>query len=590
MKKKLGLVLLGLFLSFTMMLTGTMNVHAEESVGKSVSPISLTTSVADNADTRAFVITNNTNAYLTSVRYWGSNTNSTSAKTISIAANSSVRVSVPAASGLSLIAEYDDYRTSIKAYDAYNMPVYYVINGVAAATYSVVNSGTGTSYTAPLTFSYQSESYSISGNNYKEIPFGTKSVTFQYEKMNMPAKTSTVLYVDQNGILLTKKTFTVTEKDGGSFTPDAAITAGGKTYKLMSGQASSLNPTYGEGGRSYTYRYMLQDESVQRAYNITVQYVSNNVVLDTKLISVYPGQSVSYDTSDSIVSNHIEYHRSAEEAKTIHHDYDNAKRIYTVRYDKVKVNEAYQITINYVNLDDGRILKSEKAKVDVNKTVHYEAERSFEKDGETYILSGSQSKTVTHTFGQDQTVYNVYYNQKGKEVKSYDVKVIYFDITSNTVLSSKTVKAELDKKLTIEVPADMKKGGNDYVRLGGQSDSVKHDFFSRTRTHIFFYRDVKDTANAETVVQQGTNGNVIAAANQVITVNERGDVTIKNEDGEMTINDENEVVKENKTPLSKGKGTSKDNSFPMIAVYAGAGILLIAGLLLIYLKKKHKKA
>lgn len=590
MKKKLGSVLFGVILSFTMLLTGTAtNVHAEET-DKSASPISLTTSVADNADTRAFVITNHTNAYLTSVRYWGSNTSSTNAQTISIAAGSSVRVSVPAAAGLSLIAEYDDYRTSIKAYDAYNMPVYYVINGVAAAAYSVVNSGSGTSYTAPLTFLYGSESYSVSGNNYKEVPFGTKSISFQYEKMNMPAKTSTVLYVDQNGILLTKKTFTVTEKEGGYFAPDTAITSGGKSYQLMSGQASSLNPSYAEGGRSYTYRYMLQDESVQRAYNITVQAIFNNMVLDTKLISVYPGQSVSYDTSDTIVSNNMEYRRSANEAKTIHHDYDSATRTYTVHYEKVKANEAYQITINYVNLNDGRILKSNKAKVDVNKTIHYEADNSFEKDGETYILSGSQTKTITHTFNQDPSVYNVYYNQKGQEVKNYDVKVIYFDITNNTVLSSKTVKAELNKELSIEVPSEMKKGSNSFVRLGGQSDRVIHDFYSRTRTHIFFYRDVNDTANAETIVQQGTNGNVVAAANQIITVNERGDVTIKTEDGEMTINDDNEVVKENKTPLSKGKGNNKEDSYAMMPVYAGVGILLAVGLLLLYRKKKDKKA
>lgn len=589
MKKKMGKILSGIVLSFTILLAGTaFNIHAEDNMSLQT-PISLTTSVADNADTRAFIITNNTNENLSAVRYWGSNSSSAYANTVAVAAGSNVRVTVPAAAGLSLIAEYDGYRTSIKAYDAYNMPVYYLINNNVVATYSVVNSGSGTSYTAPLTYMFHNESYSVSGNNYKEVPFGTKSLSFNYEKINMPVKTSTVLYVDQNNVRLTEKTFTVTEKDGGHFQPDAAIRINGKDYKLMSGQTAALNPTYAEGGKSYTYRYMLQDDSIQRAYNITVQYLYNNVVLETNIVSVYPGQSVSYDTSDSVVANKTEYRRSAGEAKTIQHEYDNATRLYKVKYEKVKVNEPYDITVNYVNLENGKVLETHKTTVDVNKTIHYDVKNSFDKDNETYILSGSQSKTVTHTFGQDQTVYNVYYNLKGKEVTSYDVKIIYFDITKNTVLSSKTVKAELNKVLLINVPSTYEKGNNKYVLLGGQNTSNTHDFYSRTRTHIYFYRDVNDAANAETVVQPGVNGTVVVGANQVINVDEQGNAVIRTEDGDLTINDENEVVKDNETPLSKGKKTTKKDSFPMMYVYTGVGFLILAGILIFFFMKKRKK-
>ncbi|MXQ72928.1 hypothetical protein GSF08_03105 [Clostridiaceae bacterium DONG20-135] len=589
MKKKMGKILSGIVLSFTILLAGTaFNIHAEDNMSLQT-PISLTTSVADNADTRAFIITNNTNENLSAVRYWGSNSSSAYANTVAVAAGSNVRVTVPAAAGLSLIAEYDGYRTSIKAYDAYNMPVYYLINNNVVATYSVVNSGSGTSYTAPLTYMFHNESYSVSGNNYKEVPFGTKSLSFNYEKINMPVKTSTVIYVDQNNVRLTEKTFTVTEKDGGHFQPDAAIRINGKDYKLMSGQAAALNPTYAEGGKSYTYRYMLQDDSIQRAYNITVQYLYNNVVLETNIVSVYPGQSVSYDTSDSVVANKTEYRRSAGEAKTIQHEYDNATRLYKVKYEKVKVNEPYDITVNYVNLENGKVLETHKTTVDVNKTIHYDVKNSFDKDNETYILSGSQSKTVTHTFGQDQTVYNVYYNLKGKEVTSYDVKIIYFDITKNTVLSSKTVKAELNKALLINVPSTYEKGNNKYVLLGGQNTSNTHDFYSRTRTHIYFYRDVNDTANAETVVQPGVNGTVVVGANQIINVDEQGNAVIRTEDGDLTINDENEVVKDNETPLSKGKKTTKKDSFPMMYVYTGVGFLILAGILVFFFMKKRKK-
>ena len=589
MKKKMGKILSGIVLSFTILLAGTaFNIHAEDNMSLQT-PISLTTSVADNADTRAFIITNNTNENLSAVRYWGSNSSSAYANTVAVAAGSNVRVTVPAAAGLSLIAEYDGYRTSIKAYDAYNMPVYYLINNNVVATYSVVNSGSGTSYTAPLTYMFHNESYSVSGNNYKEVPFGTKSLSFNYEKINMPVKTSTVLYVDQNNVRLTEKTFTVTEKDGGHFQPDAAIRINGKDYKLMSGQTAALNPTYAEGGKSYTYRYMLQDDSIQRAYNITVQYLYNNVVLETNIVSVYPGQSVSYDTSDSVVANKTEYRRSAGEAKTIQHEYDNATRLYKVKYEKVKVNEPYDITVNYVNLENGKVLETHKTTVDVNKTIHYDVKNSFDKDNETYILSGSQSKTVTHTFGQDQTVYNVYYNLKGKEVTSYDVKIIYFDITKNTVLSSKTVKAELNKALLINVPSTYEKGNNKYVLLGGQNTSNTHDFYSRTRTHIYFYRDVNDTANAETVVQPGVNGTVVVGANQIINVDEQGNAVIRTEDGDLTINDENEVVKDNETPLSKGKKTTKKDSFPMMYVYTGIGFLILAGNLVFFFMKKRKK-
>lgn len=597
MLKKMSKCLMAIVLSSLMVITCMeIKINANENE-RTVGAISITPIASNSVNERSFTIRNNTADYLEGVEYWTSA--DANRKTINISANDSVTINVVSADNLTFTANYGGSRTQVAAYHAYNMPVRYVINGVVVESKAVVNvRGTGVSYNAPTTYNYHGASYVISGNNYKTAAYGDANLTFEYVPANLPDKVSTVAYVDQNGILLDKKQFTVTEKAGGTFTPDQTIVINNKTYQLMNGQSASLNPSYSEGGRSYTYRYMLQDDETQRAYNITIQYVCNDIVLDTKRVSVSPAQTVSYDTSATILSNGAEYKRSSGSSATITHAYDSATRTYVVKYDRVKVNEAYNITINYVNLADGKVLKTDKKEVGVNKTVKYNVESSFNKNGSSYLLSGDQSRTISHSFGEAQTSYNVYYHKKGEEVSEYQVSIVYFNVTTNSVITTSASTAKLNETLSITVPSTFDQGENSYVLLGGQSTTTQHDFYSARRRYIYIYRDVNDIANADTIVQPGIDGGtVVTPIGDVITITDDGGLVIETEDGDLELNEDNEIVDRGDTPLANGedieknktpKGKGVGQQTMIIGGVIGVGAIIALAALLVILKKRKQ--
>lgn len=599
MLKKMSKSLIAVVLSALMVITCMdmrINANGEERV---VGAISITPIASNSVSERSFVIRNNTANNLEGVEYW--TTANSNRIIVSIPANGSKTVNVVAADNLTFIANYGGSRTQISAYHAYNMPVNYVINGVVVESKSIVNvKGAGASHEAPLTYNYQGVTYKISGYNYKTAAFGDANLTFVYEPASLPDKVCSVVYVDQNGISIAKKSFVVSEKNGGSFKPDPTIEFNNKSYRLMSGQAASLNPSYNQAGGSYTYRYMLTSDETQRAYNITIQYVSNGMVLDTKRVSVSPSQTISYDTSKTIVNNGVEYERSSGSAATINHAYDNATRTYVVNYDRVKVSEAYNITVNYVNLANGNVVRTDKKEVGINKTVSYNVESSFTEDGSTYLLSGDQARTIKHSFGDTQTSYNIYYHKKGEEVSEYPVSVVYFNVTTNSVITSTTLPAKLNETLSITVPSTFEQGGNSYVLLGGQSTSTDHSFYAARRRYIFIYRDVNDIANADTIVQPGTDGgSVVTPGGDVITVTDDGDLVIEREDGDLELNEDNEVVEREDTPLADNEKVEKDKTpkskgisqqTMIIGGVIGVGAIIGLAALLIVLKKRKEQA
>lgn len=599
MLKKMSKSLIAVVLSALMVITCMdmrINANGEERV---TGAISITPIASNSVNERSFVIRNNTAGDLVDVEYW--TTANTNRLKVNIPANGSTTVNVAAADDLTFTANYKGFRVPIAAYHAYNMPVNYVINGVIVESKSVVNAkGVGVSHNAPSTYSHNGVTYNISGYNYKSAAFGETSLTFEYVPANLPDKTCSVAYVDQNGVLITTKSFSVSEKAGGSFTPEPSIVFNNKSYTLMSGQAASLNPSYNEAGGSYTYRYMLTSDETQRAYNITIQYVSNGMVLDTKRVSVAPSQTISYDTSETFVNNGVEYKRSSGSSATINHAYDNATRTYVVNYDRVKVSEAYNITVNYVNLADGKVIKTDKKEVGINKTVNYNVESSFTDEGSTYLLSGEQARTIKHSFGDTQTSYNVYYHKKGEEVSEYPVSVVYFNVTTNSVITSTTSTAKLNETLSITAPSTFDQGGNSYVLLGGQSTTTNHSFYSARRRYIFIYRDVNDIANADTIVQPGTDGGtVVTPGGDVITVTDEGDLIIETEDGDFELNDDEEIVEREDTPLADDEEVEKDKTpkskgigqqTMIIGGVIGVGAIIGLAALLVVLKKRKEQA
>lgn len=632
MLKKITSIILAGVLTYGVYTQASMTqIHAEEAPStyatqRTTEFVSISTAISDSPYTRKFSINNLTGDTLHNVKYYTSVDGTP--RYIDIAPYGKAELpplSTGSAKGLNLYVEYDVQVYVQASNDAYAMPVRYIMEGnVVSETYVTNRYGVGATCTAPKTWKNEKNPnalYQVSGANYKQVPFGTEVVEFTYSRVDRKPFSSIVSYVDQDGNGLGKDSFTVTE-EGGSFTPLASITApNGRQYKLMNGQGA-VSQTYNEGVKNYTFRYQLQESNESRPYFITVKYMAGSTLLTSQTLTVTKGNSVTanipatYTTTDG-----TEYKLVSGEPKTITHKFAQGAKNYTVRYEKnvTDRNQPYNIRINMIDLLTGRVLDTKSANVGLNKTVDVAIDASMRNGDTTYTLAANQPNNISHKFGSEQRVYNVYYTEKGQEVKAYDVTIVYFDITNNKVLSSRTEKAELDKTLTISVPKTVKEGEKTFTLLNGQNSNAQHDFYTARRRYVYFYRDVEDKANEETVVTPDANGGntVNPVGENVITVDNEGALTVTTPQGNQVLDEDNNLVnddptnnpnnqdnpnqgdnptnpddpeqnlEDNPTPLANGKGNKTD----MIAWTAGGIVTAAAlfGLLFFFLKKKKAK-
>ncbi len=606
-----------------LMVMGTSSIlHAEEAQPYAARYIQVSTAVSQRYDIRTFYIQNLTSETLENVKYYDAAGALNQSVTLQPNAAVEVNVNVGSSKGTSLYTEYNEQVYVQASNDAYYMPVSYIADGTVVQSSTVINRyGSGASCSAPKTVvnpNNPKAKYQISGSNYKQVAFGTPSVEFTYSRIARNPYTSSVSYVDQDGNGIGKDSFTVTEENGGAFTPQQTITgANGRTYKLMSGQGT-VSQGYDTGARNYTFRYQLQENAVARPYFITVRYVSGGTLLTANTYTVTNGKIVKVSTPATYTTpDGIEYKRKSGEEAAISHAFDQGMKTYTIEYEKntTNSNQPYSIRVNYVDLLSGRTISSKSVDVAVNKTVSVNVDSSIQDGDTTYTLASNQSKAISHKFGNTQRTYNVYYTEKGKEVESYDVSVVYFDITNNRVLSSRTVKAELDKEITVSAPETVRNDGKTYMMLSGQDKETKHSFYSSRRRYIYFYRDVEDKANEATVVTPNTNGNTVVTPNgnnTVLTVTPDGNLTVQTPNGNEVLDEDNNLVQEenNTTPQSDGKKDKEDvkdtvdveenktalagkdkASADYTAWYIGAGCAAVAlfGLVFFFIKRKNNK-
>lgn len=558
---------------------------------------SLRTAISDNATTRKFVVTNQSN---TAIDISYSTSLDSTHKSISVGANASadIVVAVGNATSVRIDTQYGGRFKSMNSYDAYNIVInYYANGGIIQSTPSVITKEQGVlAWNAPKKLSANGTSYVISGNDYKTVAFGATELSFQYNvEVKTPFK-SYVNYVDQSGTRLNAERaigFMVGE-NGAIFTPSSSyVAANGNSYSLISGQ-SDVSQTYEQGSQTYTYRY--QKDEVARPYLITVIYKNTNGdVLNTKTLSVAKDATIEHETVATLSGvNGVEYQRSQGEASVIRHNYNDTQRTYTVLYQAIQATKPYDIRVQHIDLLSGRVLKTTSKTVDVNKTVRFNVESTMQQEGVSYVLSENQNAEITHVFGSEQRMYSVYFNEVGKTVASYSVDVLYFDVTNNKALYSEKEESIAGTALRIEAPSNYSAGGKEYVLLSGQG-TMTHEFFSTRRKYVIFYRDVKDKENEDTVVENGANGTQTVvnpnATGPIINVDQNGDVTIPNggpNGGDLVVDEDNNVVvKDEETPLSKGN--KKKNSTMNTAIYTSIAGVSVIGLMLLFLYLKKRK-
>ncbi len=130
-------------------------------------------------------------------------------------------------------------------------------------------------------------------------------------------------------------------------------------------------------------------------------------------------------------------------------------------------------------------------------------------DGVTYLPWSGNTDEIVYSWeslkeGVDLLQY-VYYVPEGfVPAEAYDVTVQYLDIATSAVLRTETVNVapDMTEYLTLNGPETFSEGGNDYVRLAGQENGIRHGYYTPARTYTVYYRDVNDVINADTVIRR----------------------------------------------------------------------------------------
>lgn len=137
------------------------------------------------------------------------------------------------------------------------------------------------------------------------------------------------------------------------------------------------------------------------------------------------------------------------------------------------------------------------------ETIDVEPGQTVEFDAAAHAPAGyvPSQETYTYTYGGENLVQYVYYTPDGYvPTESYTVTLQFVNIADGAVLQSESVMVNPGADTEITCPAEFTAGDNTYVRLGGQSDTYRHSYYSPKRTYTIYYRDVNDTLYANTII------------------------------------------------------------------------------------------
>ena len=172
-----------------------------------------------------------------------------------------------------------------------------------------------------------------------------------------------------------------------------------------------------------------------------------------------------------------------------------AENDYYFEYEATAADEA--VTWNLILMDGttNTRLGAETMDVEPGETVEFDAAAHAPAG---YVPS---QETYTYTYGGENLVQYVYYTPDGYvPTESYTVTLQFVNIADGAVLQSESVMVNPGADTEITCPAKFTAGDNTYVRLGGQSDTYRHSYYSPKRTYTIYYRDVNDTLYANTII------------------------------------------------------------------------------------------
>lgn len=424
------------------------------------------------------------------------------------------------------------------------------------------------------------------------------------ENEKVPMANGVVTEKEQSSIYTASESCVVKDKDY-DLSGNANVTVNYDSMKSSSGYSVDYKEHDAEkNGNVYKAGVALTDDAGNVLSSTDITYYGTYIYQAPK--------TFSQTTTDENGNNTVIYYKAVDGKAQAVLTKENHGKTVQIAYEKVDSQAAYDWNINLIDMMTGKTLETVTQQVGVDQSKTYDPAATIEKDGVTYTLDSTMQSSYTHQYGDKSRTTNIYYYNKEKwsPEDGYDITVKYVNIADRSQIATQTVSVTNQEDATIVCPAEYQSGGHTYIRLNGQSDTIRHSYYSNIRQYTIYYRDSQDTINADAeityvvvdggeitvddVIYRVVPGTTVAVAQNPGTTDAATGVT--NGATSTVLGDGNtegttsEVVQsaDDQVPLANqkldNKKASKDEGTPLAQTLFGKNkVMMIAGAIVVLL-------
>ena len=353
------------------------------------------------------------------------------------------------------------------------------------------------------------------------VSYGTDKITYTYEEYVQAPVDVFIEYVDMRGNQLQVVRDQILSGQNKEYVVPGSLEVKGVAYEKAADQPSVLRLSYTSPQTSYTIMYAEAQSAASKHFSVTVNYAdaaTGEVFYSTSfVVPAGAGKYGMFRTADKYVTGSgASYERAAGQKTQIVRYSDEGAAAETVLYNLVGKADPEQVTIHFVDANTNQVIDSDTRTVKAGETLRYDVKPGIQVNGAGYVRSSKQGALVVHSYGAGSKAYYVYYVKEGaSEPSAYAVTVKFVNIADGNTLRTLQIQASAGENI-FQVPETFAADGKEFILVAGQNTSMSHEYYSARRTYLVYYRDINDTANADTIIQVvtpengGGNGGAVA--------------------------------------------------------------------------------
>ena len=215
-----------------------------------------------------------------------------------------------------------------------------------------------------------------------------------------------------------------------------------------------LNPGDAEGSKVYEIAYVPIADDAPRTWTVVVENGSVDPkdprrVLERKDYTGEPGKTAKHTTEAKIAKDGVDYVPAASTLDSYEHTFSAAtmdveQTIYYVP-DGYVAPEAYQLTVNYVNIATGEVIDAQSytASPTMRGDLEITSPESFSKNGVEWVRLTGQEAALRHGFYSPNRTYTIYYRDINDDLHATTIirntRVVYVNEQGETVTRPTTI-------------------------------------------------------------------------------------------------------------------------------------------------------